>query len=159
MSTGILIAALGLFVQTAQTPAPPPPPPGPIVHGYVYFGPGSAVPIRPSGIDPIEYLGPQVPANTFVYVRGQTDTLGSDEANERLSRRRAIAVADLLVRQGVSPDRISIMACGERVLNRPTADEVSEPLNRFALFDWSPQPTRSSSGCPVEPYRRQDGSR
>lgn len=145
------VASVGLQSQTA----PPPPPPVPtLVHGYVYFDSGSAVPIRRSDFDPIEYLGPRVPADKFVYVRGQADTVGSDESNYILSRSRAFAVADLLILEGVNPERITIMPCGERVLNRPTADETSEPLNRFALFDWSTQPPRATALCPIEPYRR-----
>lgn len=153
MLPGLMIAVLGVGVQE-QTAPPPPPPVPPLVHGYVYFESGSAVPIRRYQTDPIEYLGPRVPADRFVYVRGQTDTVGSQESNYALSRRRAFAVADLLVREGVDPERITIMSCGERVLNRPTADEMPEPLNRFALFDWSAQPAQASALCPVEPYRR-----
>jgi len=123
------VASVGVQSQTA----PPPPPPVPqLVHGYVYFDTGSAVPIR----------------------RYQTDTVGSEDSNYILSRRRALAVADLLVLEGVNPERITIMSCGERVLNRPTEDDTPEPLNRFALFDWSTQPLHASAQCPVEPYRR-----
>ena len=154
MPSVFMIAAVGIGMQP-QTATPPPPPAPPLVHGYVYFDSGSAVPIRRYQTDPIEYLGPRVPANQFVYVRGQTDTVGSVESNYTLSRRRAFAVADLLILEGVDSERITIMPCGERVLNRPTADDTPEPLNRFALFDWSTQPQQASALCPVEPYRRQ----
>lgn len=145
------VASLG---GQSQAGPPPPPPVPPLVHGYVYFDSGSAVPIRRYQTDPVEYLGPRVPAASFVYVQGQTDTVGSEEANSTLSRRRAFAVAGLLVLEGVNPERITIRSCGERLLNRPTADETPEPLNRFALFDWSMQPPRATALCPMEPYRR-----
>jgi hypothetical protein len=148
----LMLAAVGVGVQ-ART-APPIPPAPPLVHGYVYFGSGSAVPIRRYQTDPIEYLGPRVPPDMFVHVRGQTDTVGSNDFNYTLSRSRALAVADLLFLKGVDPARITIMSCGERVLNRPTADDTPEPLNRFALFDWSTQPKLASALCTVEPYRR-----
>ena len=153
MSPVLFMAVASIGVQS-QTAPPPPPPVPPLVHGYVYFDSGSAAPIRRYQTDPIEYLGPRVPADKFVYVRGQTDTVGSDESNYVLSRRRALAVADLLILEGVNPERITIMTCGERVLNRPTADDTPEPLNRFALFDWSTQPLQASALCPVEPYHR-----
>lgn len=153
MSSVLMIAAVGVGMQ-AQTAPPPPPPVPPLVHGYVYFDTGSAVPLRRYQTDPIEYLGPRVPADRFVYVRGQTDTVSSEESNYTLSRRRAFAVADLLILEGVNPERITIMSCGERVQNRPTADDTPEPLNRFALFGWSTQPLQASALCPVEPYRR-----
>ena len=153
MSPVLLMAVASVGVQS-QTAPPPPPPVPPLVHGYVYFDSGSAVPIRRHQADPIEYLGPRVPSDKFVYVRGQADTVGSEESNYILSRRRALAVADLLVLEGVNPERITIMSCGERVLNRPTPEDTPEPLNRFALFDWSTQPLQASALCPVEPYRR-----
>lgn len=153
MLLGLMIAVVGVGAQSQAAPPPPPTVP-PLVHGYIYFDSGSAVPIRRPQADPIEYLGPRVPADSFVYVQGQTDTVGSHAANDALSRRRAFAVADLLVLAGVDAERITIKSCGERVLNRSTADETPEPLNRFALFDWSAQPPRASALCPVEPFRR-----
>lgn len=153
MLPGLIIAVLGVGAQSQAAPPPPPTVP-PLVHGYVYFDSGSSAPIRRFPIDPIAYLGPRVPSDSFVYVQGQTDTVGSQGANDALARMRAFSVADLLVLEGVDPERITIRSCGERVLNRPTPDETPEPLNRFALFDWSSQPPRASALCPVEPYRR-----
>lgn len=146
----IAIVSAGLI----QTAPPSPPPKPPLVHGYVYFEPGSATPIRRYQVDPIEYLGPRIPTDSFVYVRGQTDTVGSGASNQALSRKRAFAVADLLVLEGVDPQRITVMSCGERILNRPTADDMPDPLNRFVLFDWYSEPHRAWALCPSEPYRR-----
>lgn len=151
MSPDLMMAVVSAGL--AQT-APPPPPPPPLVHGYVYFEFGSATPIRRYQIDPIEYLGPRVPTDSFVYVRGQTDTAGSEASNQALARKRAFAVADLLVLEGVDPQRITVMSCGERLLNRSTADDTPEPLNRFVWFDWSSEPPRAWALCPMEPYRR-----
>ncbi len=50
--------------------------------------------------------------NAHVLVKGYADTSGSAEANLKLSERRANAVADELVRLGVSRDRIEIVAVG-----------------------------------------------
>jgi outer membrane protein OmpA-like peptidoglycan-associated protein len=51
-------------------------------------------------------------------VIGHTDNRGSDEYNYDLSRRRAAAVADELISDGVSPSRIGTRGEGE---SRPVA--------------------------------------
>jgi len=150
--TALFSTLLALAVQTANPTIEPTKPP--LVHGYVRFALGSAVPIRlQSEYDPIAYLSRRMTSDKFVYVRGQTDTLGDAEANEVLSRERARAVAALLAEQGANAERITVFVCGERLLNRPTGDGVAEPLNRFVLFDWSDQPPLPAfPGCSVEPY-------
>lgn len=52
------------------------------------------------------------PAKRIV-VEGHTDSRGSDETNMELSRQRALAVRDYLVRQGVAEDRITAVGRGE----------------------------------------------
>ena len=61
---------------------------------------------------------------------GHTDTSGSAEYNLELSQRRAEAVADELVRQGVPATDIATVGRGEEDLLVPTADGVREPRNR-----------------------------
>ena len=61
---------------------------------------------------------------------GHTDTSGSAEYNLGLSQRRAEAVADELVRQGVPATDIVTVGRGEEDLLVPTADGVREPRNR-----------------------------
>ena len=150
MSWLVLAVGAGLS-QSTTTPHPPRPL---LVHGYVYFDAGSAVPKRRSGIDPIAYLGPRIADDAYVIVRGQTDTAGTDDYNLELSRQRARAVAELLVAEGnARAERITLPICGERLLNRPTQDGVAEPLNRFAVFDWGAEPRRSQEPfCSAEPY-------
>jgi len=67
-----------------------------------------------------------------VVVVGHTDRKGSDAYNLKLSLRRAEAVRDALVAQGVAPDRIDTIGRGEWDPAVPTADEVAEPANRRA---------------------------
>ena len=54
-------------------------------------------------------------ANTKVRVRveGHTDAIGSAEYNRDLSRRRAEAVRDMLVKAGVAAERLEVVAQGE----------------------------------------------
>lgn len=61
---------------------------------------------------------------------GHTDTSGSAAYNLELSVRRAEAVANELIRQGVPPTEITTVGQGEEDLLVPTADGVREPRNR-----------------------------
>ncbi|MDX9708426.1 MAG: OmpA family protein [Trichloromonas sp.] len=63
-------------------------------------------------------------------VVGHTDTLGSNEANMRLSRERAAIIVTLLTDAGIDPTVLETDFHGERNLLVPTDDEVSEPRNR-----------------------------
>jgi outer membrane protein OmpA-like peptidoglycan-associated protein len=48
-----------------------------------------------------------------VIIEGHTDSVGGDRYNQELSEHRAQAVRDVLVRNGVSPDRITTRGLGE----------------------------------------------
>jgi outer membrane protein OmpA-like peptidoglycan-associated protein len=55
----------------------------------------------------------------YLEVEGHTDSTGSDELNQRLSERRASAVRDYLVEQGLPSDAIAAQGLGKTV---PVAD-------------------------------------
>ena len=61
---------------------------------------------------------------------GHADRSGDAAYNQRLSQRRAEAVAAELVRDGVARGNISVQAFGESRPLVPTADNVREPQNR-----------------------------
>ena len=65
-----------------------------------------------------------------IEVIGFTDTLGDLPYNQALSLRRAAAIRDTLVRDGLDRQAISIAGRGKRDLLVPTADQTSEPRNR-----------------------------
>jgi outer membrane protein OmpA-like peptidoglycan-associated protein len=67
-----------------------------------------------------------------ILVVGHTDRVGTVEANDTLSARRAQAIADLIKTQGFSAELITAYGRGEREPAVPTADEVAEPRNRRA---------------------------
>ena len=69
--------------------------------------------------------------NTVV-VSGNTDTSGSSAYNEALSQRRASAVREALIANGVPAEKVETRAFGESNLAKPTADGTREPLNRRA---------------------------
>jgi outer membrane protein OmpA-like peptidoglycan-associated protein len=65
-----------------------------------------------------------------IEVIGFTDTLGDLTYNQALSLRRAAAIRDTLVRDGLDRPAISIAGRGEHDLLVPTADQTPEPRNR-----------------------------
>ena len=67
---------------------------------------------------------------TRIEVAGHADRSGTPAYNQRLSQRRADAVAAELVRQGIARNEIAVSAYGESRPLVPTADGVREPQNR-----------------------------
>jgi hypothetical protein len=61
---------------------------------------------------------------------GHTDTSGPANYNMALSLRRANAVRDAMVREGVPGNQIQVVGKGEEGLLVPTPDGVREPQNR-----------------------------
>ncbi|MCO6419436.1 OmpA family protein [Siccirubricoccus sp. KC 17139] len=72
---------------------------------------------------------PQV-QTTRIEVAGHADRSGTPQYNQRLSQRRADAVAAELVRRGIARNLIAVSAYGETRPLVPTADGVREPQNR-----------------------------
>ena len=72
-----------------------------------------------------------------ISVQGHTDTSGSNAYNQRLSERRAKAVADALVGLGVNQGALSVDWKGETQPAVQTGDGVKEPLNRRSTVDIS----------------------
>jgi len=60
---------------------------------------------------------------TIVEVVGHTDSVGSDEVNNRISRQRAEEVANYLRSQGVQAERLEILGAGKRF---PVADNSTD---------------------------------
>ncbi|MBW3564792.1 MAG: OmpA family protein [Acidobacteria bacterium] len=70
-----------------------------------------------ANLQKIAELVEEVPEAVIV-VEGHTDSVGSEASNQNLSERRAVAVKDFLVREGVSPLAITTVGRGE---NQPIA--------------------------------------
>jgi outer membrane protein OmpA-like peptidoglycan-associated protein len=70
-----------------------------------------------------------------VTVEGHTDSIGTDQYNQRLSERRASAVRKYLVEKGIVSSRIRVVGYGEQ---RPIADNKTKEgraINRRAEFE------------------------
>jgi outer membrane protein OmpA-like peptidoglycan-associated protein len=65
-----------------------------------------------------------------VIVIGHTDTVGTDAANDLLSRQRADVVRAGFAARGLAADKVVAIGRGKRDLAVPTADGVAEPRNR-----------------------------
>jgi len=71
--------------------------------------------------------------SNFVII-GHADTKGSNKYNLELSLKRAEAVKNILLNNGIKQDKISILGRGEEFLAVKTADNVAHPANRRAII-------------------------
>jgi outer membrane protein OmpA-like peptidoglycan-associated protein len=68
--------------------------------------------------------------NSDLLIAGHTDSVGTDDYNQRLSERRAAAAADFLAAQGVDRARIQMRGLGEAEPVAPNATEQGRQQNR-----------------------------
>jgi outer membrane protein OmpA-like peptidoglycan-associated protein len=68
--------------------------------------------------------------NARITVSGNADTWGDAAYNRDLSQRRAEAVRDAMVQDGINPASIAVAGHGEEALPVSTKDGVREPKNR-----------------------------
>lgn len=103
-----------------------------VTPGDVLFDTGSAA-LRRGALPSVDAVAAQVlrlDRGAAVTVDGHTDDVGSDADNQALSERRAAAVADRLVGEGVPRDRLTVRGFGE---DEPAADGTgaqARQLNR-----------------------------
>jgi outer membrane protein OmpA-like peptidoglycan-associated protein len=95
----------------------------------LYFVEGSTD-LTPESLPILDALRKDTTAASEVQITGHTDTVGSAESNDALSRERAVEVRAVLVKQGVPVAAARTTGRGERELRVPTADGVGEPGNR-----------------------------
>jgi OmpA-OmpF porin, OOP family len=110
-------------------PAPPPPPPQKV---YLVFFDWDKYNITPEGQQIIALAAQQYKAGGSVrlQVTGYTDLSGSAGYNQRLSERRANAVANALAALGVARSDMVVTGRGMNDPRVPTAPGVREPQNR-----------------------------
>lgn len=80
----------------------------------IFFDPGK-VQLKPGAKSTLKKIAAHIKADNSlkVSVEGHTDNVGSPEKNELLSQKRAEAVRDFLVSQGVASDRVTATGKGE----------------------------------------------
>jgi OOP family OmpA-OmpF porin len=115
----------------APLPAPPAPPPVQRKVFLVFFD-WDRYTITPEGMGILQQAAAAFRAGGSVQIQvtGYTDRSGSPGYNQRLSERRASAVATALAGLGVPRSQMIVSGRGENDNRVPTADGVREPQNR-----------------------------
>ena len=72
--------------------------------------------------------------NVKIEIRGNTDNVGTDDYNQKLSEARAEAVRDALVARGVEPDRLRTRGFGASMPVAPNDTEEDRQKNRRTEF-------------------------
>ena len=123
----------------AREAAPPPPPP-PVRRDFVIYFPFDQSELTPEADSVIRAVADYDHAapGAHAIVVGFTDTSGSASYNLALSERRAKAVAQALIADGVPSEALAVSWKGKTELATPTPDGVREPLNRRATIAVEP---------------------
>jgi outer membrane protein OmpA-like peptidoglycan-associated protein len=126
-------AMLTLAYKFGSAPAAPPPPPPPTqAKAYMVFFDFDRSTITATAATTIKQAAADAKAGqkTRIGVTGHADRSGADAYNMALSLRRANAVKDQLVREGIPASGITVVGRGESQPLVQTADGVREPQNR-----------------------------
>lgn len=128
----VLLACAPPGLAMAQRPEPPVQPRADEPPSYVVFFDMAKATVTARGLATIREAAAAArnPGVRAVEVSGYTDRAGTDRSNEALALRRARAVRDLLVTQGVPQAIISIQGLGEGKPFMATEDGASAPENR-----------------------------
>jgi OmpA-OmpF porin, OOP family len=119
-------------------PAPPPPPPEPTVERInlgadTNFAFDSAQ-LTAEGIKTVESLAQRLkqvdPKTLSINIAGHTDSVGSEEYNQKLSMERAMSVKKEFVEEGINPDAIITQGYGETVPLASNSNPEGRAQNR-----------------------------
>jgi outer membrane protein OmpA-like peptidoglycan-associated protein len=117
--------------------------------GDVLFDTGQAT-LKPGAYATIDRLGQALQASPDrkVIIEGHTDSVGTDEFNQQLSERRAMAVQSALMQRGVSSGQISSAGKGESFPVASNDNAAGRQQNRRVEMIFSneqQQPARTAS--------------
>ncbi len=120
------------FGQPDVAPPPPPPPAAVTPPSFMVFFDWDRANLSQQALTTVQQAADAFKAkgSARITATGHTDTSGPESYNMALSLRRANAVKDALVRDGVPAQAISVIGRGESQLLVPTGDNVREPQNR-----------------------------
>jgi OmpA family len=139
LKPSIALVGAALLIGACSEPqavqAPPPPPP-PQATSYMVFFDWDRSELSPQAMNTIGQA-----ANAFrqtgqsrITATGHTDSSGPRDYNMALSLRRANAVKNALVQQGVPATAVAVVGRGEDDLMVQTGDGVREPQNRRVVI-------------------------
>lgn len=122
------LGAKGLKAQEAALLTSLPPPAKSFT---LYFDQGTTTPTPASQLV-LQLLRTEIASRSGpqVEVTGHTDTVGSEEDNDRLSLQRAEEILGWLASQGFDRSLMSATGRGERDLREPSVDNFSSAANR-----------------------------
>ena len=133
-SNNNISAMLSLQVRfgAPSVAAAPPPAPAVAAPSFMVFFDWDRSNLSAQALNTIKQAANQFKAkgNARITATGHADRSGPENYNMALSLRRANAVKDALVREGVPATAISVIGRGESQPLVPTADGVREPQNR-----------------------------
>jgi outer membrane protein OmpA-like peptidoglycan-associated protein len=129
-----IMALAGIQFKFGAAAPPPPPPPPPVVAppSFMVFFDWDRSNLSQQALTTIGQAAAAFKSkgNARITATGHTDTSGPESYNMALSLRRANAVKDALVRNGVPAQAITVIGRGEAGLLVQTGDGVREPQNR-----------------------------
>jgi OmpA-OmpF porin, OOP family len=133
-SNNIIMALAGVQFKFGAPAAAPPPPSAPPVAppSFMVFFDWDRSNLSQQALNTIRQAAAAFKSkgNARITATGHTDTSGPEAYNMALSLRRANAVKDALVREGVPAQAIAVIGRGEQGLLVQTGDGVREPQNR-----------------------------
>ena len=131
LGIALLVAACGESPQTMSLQQPPPAPPPPAKSWMVFFETNSTTLSQQDAntVSQAAGVAKSMPSAKLT-VTGFTDTEGSPGYNQQLSMRRANAVKQALVSNGVVPQAITVTGSGESGLLVETPDQTRNEKNR-----------------------------
>ncbi|MFZ5784775.1 MAG: OmpA family protein, partial [Pseudomonadota bacterium] len=129
-----ILALAGIQFKFGGPTAAPPPPPAPAVAppSFMVFFDWDRSNLSQQALNTIKQAAAayKTKGQARITATGHTDTSGPEAYNMALSLRRANAVKDALVRDGVPAQAITVIGMGEKGLLVQTGDGVREPQNR-----------------------------
>jgi outer membrane protein OmpA-like peptidoglycan-associated protein len=127
----LLVSACGESTENMSLRTPPPAPPPPTKAWMVFFDTDSTKLSQQGATTVTEAANvAKSTPSARVTVTGFTDTEGAPAYNQQLSLRRADAVKNALVSNGIAPQAITVTGSGEAGLLIETPDQTKNEKNR-----------------------------